>query len=134
MSVRLGISLWTMRRLHRTGVPWPKGAALARRLVGDGVAGRTAIVLQPNVGAPVTYGLLRPVVALPPDALQWPPSDLRRALIHELEHVRRADWATQCLAKVVCALYWFHPLVWLAGAAAAARHRTGRRRRGGAAG
>jgi beta-lactamase regulating signal transducer with metallopeptidase domain len=54
------------------------------------------------------------MVALPPDATQWPASDLRRALIHELEHVRRGDWATQVLASVVCVLYWFHPLVWLA--------------------
>jgi beta-lactamase regulating signal transducer with metallopeptidase domain len=114
IGVRLAIGLWTLRRRRRTAVPWPEGAALARHLLGDGVAARTAIVLQPNVDAPVTHGLLRPVVALPPDAPQWPPSYLRRALIHELEHVRRADWATQLLATVVCALYWFHPLVWLA--------------------
>jgi uncharacterized protein (TIGR03435 family) len=114
IGVRLAIGLWTLRRLRRTTVPWPEGAALARHLLGEGVAARTAIVLQPNVAAPVTYGLFRSVVALPPDAPQWPPSDLRRALIHELEHVRRADWATQILAKVGCALYWFHPVVWLA--------------------
>jgi uncharacterized protein (TIGR03435 family) len=114
VGVRLAIGLWTLRRLRRTAAPWPEGAAVARHLLGEGVAARTAIVLQPNVDAPVTYGLLRPLVALPPDAPQWPASDLRRALIHELEHVRRADWATQVFAQVVCALYWFHPLVWVA--------------------
>ena len=35
-------------------------------------------------------------------------------MVHELEHVRRADWASHCLARVVCAAYWFHPLVWMA--------------------
>lgn len=89
---RLGFGLWTMRLLRRTAVPWPEGAAVARHLLGDGVAARTEIVLQPNVAAPVTYGLFRPVVALPPDAPQWPASDLRRA-----------DWATQVFARS-CAL------------------------------
>jgi uncharacterized protein (TIGR03435 family) len=35
-------------------------------------------------------------------------------MTHELEHVRRGDWLSQCMARVVGALYWFHPLVWIA--------------------
>jgi hypothetical protein len=54
------------------------------------------------------------VILLPIDASDWHEADLRRALIHELEHVRRGDWATQLLARMVCACYWFHPLVWMA--------------------
>jgi uncharacterized protein (TIGR03435 family) len=34
--------------------------------------------------------------------------------MHELEHVRRGDWLSHCLARAVCAAYWFHPLVWIA--------------------
>jgi ankyrin repeat protein len=37
-----------------------------------------------------------------------------RALVHELEHARRFDWAVQLLARAACALYWFHPLAWIA--------------------
>src|SRR6185437_5803676 len=44
----------------------------------------------------------------------WSPMDVQRALVHELEHVRRRDWPIQILARVVCAMYWFHPLVWTA--------------------
>jgi len=57
--------------------------------------------------------LLRPAIVLPVDAEVWLHEELARALIHELEHVRRADWATQFAARVVCAFYWFHPLVWI---------------------
>jgi uncharacterized protein (TIGR03435 family) len=35
-------------------------------------------------------------------------------MLHELEHVRRLDWPVQMAARVVCAVYWFHPLVWVA--------------------
>src|SRR4030095_14806988 len=35
-------------------------------------------------------------------------------LVHELEHVRRGDWAIQLAARATCILYWFHPLVWVA--------------------
>jgi len=51
---------------------------------------------------------------LPLDARTWNEAELSRALVHELEHVRRRDWLTHCLTRGVCALYWFHPLVWIA--------------------
>jgi ankyrin repeat protein len=34
--------------------------------------------------------------------------------LHELEHVRRGDWMVQLAARAICAIYWFHPLVWTA--------------------
>jgi uncharacterized protein (TIGR03435 family) len=62
----------------------------------------------------MTCSVVRPVVIFPADAHRWDEQDVERALIHELEHVRRYDWATHCLARVACAAYWFHPLVWVA--------------------
>jgi TonB family protein len=62
----------------------------------------------------MTCGIVHPAIILSGDAHTWNDDDLNRALVHELEHVRRADWASHCLARVVCALYWFHPLVWIA--------------------
>ena len=51
---------------------------------------------------------------LPVDAKSWDEDDLNRAIVHELEHVRRRDWISQRLAHLVCACYWFHPLAWIA--------------------
>src|SRR6185503_570151 len=64
--------------------------------------------------APVTCGWTRPTVLLPSDAAHWTDGDLRRALVHEIEHVRRGDWAVYLAARVACAVFWFHPLVWIA--------------------
>ena len=36
------------------------------------------------------------------------------ALVHELEHVRRGDWAVHLAARVAGTVFWFHPLVWIA--------------------
>lgn len=65
---------------------------------------------------PLTYGVFRPAILLPACAVQWP-ADLRRMVLsHELAHVARHDWFLQFLAELARAIYWFHPLVWLAAA------------------
>lgn len=72
------------------------------------------IAYSAAVGAPVTWGWLRPVVLLPADAVSWPIERRRSALMHELAHVARRDSLLQLFASFACALYWFHPLMWLA--------------------
>ncbi len=62
---------------------------------------------------PLTWGLFRPVIALPASYREWDERRLRIVLLHELAHIRRLDYPVQLLARVACALYWFHPLVWL---------------------
>ena len=51
---------------------------------------------------------------LPADADPWPADRRRDVLLHELAHVRRQDFLTQLVASLACALYWFHPLAWVA--------------------
>ena len=63
---------------------------------------------------PITFGVMRPVVMMPADADEWPAADVRRAIVHELEHVRRGDWLILLAARSICAIYWFHPLAWVA--------------------
>lgn len=66
------------------------------------------------VSTPLTWGSRAPVILLPEDALDWPDAHRRIVLRHELAHISRGDSLTQLFAGFVCALYWFHPLVWIA--------------------
>jgi bla regulator protein BlaR1 len=111
----LANGLWRLRRVCRGGLPWPHGQAMAQWLaVEAGVRRRVDVLIHEETLGPMTCGLVRPVVVLPPDARAWCDSDLRQALVHEIEHVRRGDWLIHFVARFVCALYWFRPLVWRA--------------------
>ena len=108
-------ALWQMRRWRRICEPWPVGVALAQRLAHDaGITRHIDVRVRASLPGPVAYGARRPVIVLPADVGEWANDDVQRALIHELEHVRRGDWWTQAAARIVCALYWFHPLAWMA--------------------
>jgi beta-lactamase regulating signal transducer with metallopeptidase domain len=106
----------TLCRLRRTGLPWLEGRAVV-----DGIARRAGVdrpvelILHEQVSAPMTFGVSPPIIVLPADAQGWPSPALERAIVHELEHIRRHDWPVQLAARIVCAVYWFNPLVWMAG-------------------
>ncbi len=74
--------------------------------------GKARVGVSAEISGPLTYGWLRPVVLL--SAHPWSPGQREAALAHELAHVRRADWLVHVLTWVVCAVFWFNPLVWLA--------------------
>jgi beta-lactamase regulating signal transducer with metallopeptidase domain/ketosteroid isomerase-like protein len=64
---------------------------------------------------PLTWGVLRPVLILPPTCDEWTDAQARTVLLHEISHLRRHDPLTQTLASLACVLHWFNPLAWLAG-------------------
>jgi TonB family protein len=70
-----------------------------------------------KIAIPFTRGAFRPTILLPAEAHQWSREQLELVLAHELAHVHRYDYLTQMPAQVACALFWFHPLVWLAACA-----------------
>jgi hypothetical protein len=107
--------LWQIRWLRRSGLLWRHGQSLAETIARDaGVRQRVEVLLHEAVPGPMTCGIVHPTIVLPQDADGWSEEDLNRTIVHELEHVRRGDSVSRCLARGACAAYWFHPLVWLA--------------------
>jgi TonB family protein len=61
---------------------------------------------------PFTFGLRDPIVVVP-DGFEREPDPVQRAVLtHELVHVARRDWLHTAIEELVCAVLWFHPLVW----------------------
>jgi len=108
-------AIWRTRSIHATAIAWTGCDALVDEFAQDaGVSRSIQTLLSKDARAPLTMGLVHPAIVLPFDARTWTEGDLRRALAHEMEHIRRHDWTIHMLARVVCAIYWFHPLVWIA--------------------
>jgi len=72
------------------------------------------VLTSSSCRVPFTYRTFKPVILLPPGANSWPEQRIRSVLMHELAHVMRFDSLTQQFARVVCAIFWFVPLVWIA--------------------
>ncbi|MCC6316809.1 MAG: M56 family metallopeptidase [Gemmatimonadaceae bacterium] len=106
--VRLVRLLARAASLRDAGWQQPFGAALAA----SGVRGDVQLVMSTGVRVPMTWGWRRPVVVVPVAAVEWGEAQRRAALLHELMHVRGRDAVFTVLARVACALLWFHPGVW----------------------
>jgi BlaR1 peptidase M56 len=79
-----------------------------------GLTRRVTLLRHDRAAMPMTWGWIRPAILLPAEALSWSIDRRHDVLLHELAHVRRLDCLTQMIARVACAVYWFHPLAWVA--------------------
>jgi len=92
---------------------------VARLRVRLGIDADVRLLESDAVETPMTGGWRRPVVVLPRSARAWTPERRQVVLLHEMIHVRRHDALRQLLGQAALALYWFHPLTWVASRLAA---------------
>lgn len=99
----LAAGFWRLRRYRRDSqplemdLPWPS---------------RAPVRVCESLSSPVTFGVLRPVILVPPQFLTLG-ADARRAILcHELLHVARRDWLFTIAEEIVRAVLWFHPAIW----------------------
>ena len=112
LFLRLALSFWAAGKIVTKTLPLdePMLTTIARRLK----IAKPVALRQSEVGiVPFAFGLRKPVIVLPESANLWTAEERRAVLTHELGHVARRDVLWQLLAEFCCAIYWFHPLVWL---------------------
>jgi len=109
------VGLWAVGFLL-TILPMLRGLVGLRRLgaVAEPDPSVPGLRHSDRVQGPLTWGLWAPIILLPTAARDWSPSHRAAALAHERAHITRWDWAVHLAAWGVSALFWFHPLVWLA--------------------
>jgi bla regulator protein BlaR1 len=115
LLISLAIGVIRLRRMANRAEVWLEGTARMNEIAHEANIRRSALVVaSPEVAVPLTFGFRRSTIVVPVEAREWSADELTRALRHELEHVRREDWLLQLAARVACAVYWPHPLVWAA--------------------
>jgi beta-lactamase regulating signal transducer with metallopeptidase domain len=92
-----------------------EAAALDRARRSLGVASSIDIARCAFPEAPAVLRIFRPVVVLPADGCDdLSDEELESLLRHECAHVARHDNAIARIESLVAALFWFHPLIWIA--------------------
>jgi len=81
-----------------------------------GVRRRVRLFTSASVTMPMTIGSFKPLIVLPPDLAQTlSTTEFDSVVAHELAHIKRWDYLTNLLQKLVQAFLFFHPAVWLIG-------------------
>lgn len=114
---KLLFSIWVVQQLKIKGIQ-PAGAqidqwtdALANQLH---IHPKVRTFISERVDVPATFGYLKPVILLPAAALaQLSPAQLESVIIHELAHIRRADYLVNILVSVMETILVHNPFAWL---------------------
>ncbi|MDE7251375.1 MAG: M56 family metallopeptidase [Acetatifactor sp.] len=101
---------WLMRFQTSTPVrnsfvdQWLKAHRLRRRI---------SIKQSDWIEAPLTYGIIRPVILMPKGTDWEDTKKLQYILLHEYVHICRYDTAIKLIAALALCIHWFNPLVWV---------------------
>lgn len=63
------------------------------------------------ISSPFLFGVIRPRIYIP---FHMDEEVLRHVLAHEYTHLKNRDYIVKFMWFVITAVYWFHPLVWMA--------------------
>jgi beta-lactamase regulating signal transducer with metallopeptidase domain len=109
--VKMHFQLRSLKRREAGDLPIVL-STLARK---TGMRDTIPLVDAPWIGSPAVWGLIRPVVLIPPalDAA-LSPNAMAWVLLHELTHIRRRDSWVALFQRLVQIVYFFHPAVWTA--------------------
>ncbi len=118
LAVTLALLLWLavcqfhLVRLRRSAVPVTSGPAAA--LLAELTPNPPALLTHPSVHSPFLAGVRRPAIFLPPTfAADLAPDALRAVFLHELAHRDRRDNFWTLATRLLTAVFWFQPLLWL---------------------
>lgn len=119
LLVRILLGLYGALRLTRRGIPlkgypWQQLFLWFSTNTLKSLKRKVRLVKSKGIAVPMTWGVLKPVVLMPPSSSQWPLEQCSSVLFHELSHVKRWDFLVTLLCRISCCLYWFNPLSWMA--------------------
>ncbi len=111
MLSRLAFGVWKLQSLARGG----RDLSARSNLIVEHSAIQMRLQSTPEVKSvdglnmPLTFGILRAVVLVPTSFDSWTDAEKRAVALHELTHIKRHDVLGELAARVMQAVYWFHP-------------------------
>ncbi len=111
-AVFFSLAYWKCRKEFQTSIP--VGNDFTENWLSVHQQGRRISIRQSGrFSAPLTYGVLHPVILMP-TSTKWEKTDsLEYVLAHEYVHIRRFDSIRKLVLIVVLCVLWFNPLVWV---------------------
>ena len=111
-AVLFSLAYWKCRKEFQTSIP--VGNDFTENWLSVHQQGRRISIRQSGrFSAPLTYGVLHPVILMP-ISTKWENTDsLAYVLAHEYVHIRRFDSIRKLVLIVVLCVHWFNPLVWV---------------------
>lgn len=111
-AVQLVMGVAHVRRLARRAVPMDAGA---ETLAGLDFGRGAQVCASEDVARPCVIGFFRPKILLPENLVQnLSGAELRQVLVHEMEHLRRADDWTNLVQKLALVVFPLNPaLAWV---------------------
>ena len=111
-AVFFSLAYWKCRKEFQTSLP--VGNDFTENWLSVHQQGRRISIRQSGrFSAPLTYGVLHPVILMP-TSTKWENTDsLEYVLAHEYVHIRRFDSIRKLVLIVVLCVHWFNPLVWV---------------------
>lgn len=112
LLLRLGAGVAALHRWTRRAEPVrdPRWLSALDRAAPAG--SRPVLRASPRVSSPLSWGV-RPAVILLNVEVLGQAGRADAILTHEMGHVRHGDWLFLMLARLLVAVLWFNPLVWL---------------------
>ena len=74
---------------------------------------RVALWRNNAISAPVTWGVVRPIILVPAGFEELAAESRDAVIRHELAHIQAHDFLMRGLAEIARALIWFQPLMWI---------------------
>jgi bla regulator protein blaR1 len=94
---------------------WLDALASARTRLASGQSAQ--LLVSGELKSPVSWGIFRPVIIVNAKGVKDAAS-AEAIIVHELAHLTRLDWLNLLIARLVTAMFWFNPLVWVLSRAA----------------
>lgn len=111
-AVVFSITYWKCYREFQTSLPIDND--FTRNWLSSHRIQRSIQIRQSElVSAPLTFGILRPVILMPKTTDWNDEKTLQYVLAHEFVHIRRFDSITKVILLIALCVHWFNPFVWV---------------------